>query len=242
MLNNYKFYRKYKTAIKPAVVTVAMVVLSLFAVNIFWNRIADIRAEIGTDSSQKEILEGRLSTLQGVIVEAEESSGLLSFALPQSNPAIFIISHLNLLSSDLGISLENMSLTTRQINPEAEEVFNKVNIDFDASGDSKSIYEFITSLSRIIPLVNIEDLKIDSRDERITAGLRLTSFYAPLPTQLPPITSPLSEFTDQEKSTINFLQEFNRPSVGDGIVVPQDLIDQNGRVNPFESVIEVQPI
>src|SRR5690349_15169024 len=90
-----KFLRKYKSAFYPGIGIVLVVIMSAVTLNVFWQKVSELRSKIDTNESQKKVLDDRLSTLQNVVVEARESSSLVAFALPDTSPAVFVLNHIN---------------------------------------------------------------------------------------------------------------------------------------------------
>lgn len=231
-----KTYRKYKSAIIPSVFIVVFILLSIGVVNFFWQKIALTRDKINVNQSQKNILDDRLSTLQGAILEAQESKNLLAFALPETSPAILILSHLNRLTSEYEIRLDALTVNQRESGIE-EDVMRNLTINFDLYGDYTQIFSFISDLANITPLVNVDALEIESgQSEGYLARVRLIGYYSAFPTELPPITSPLEDFTDEEKSVINFLQQFERPVFEEQSGQVEENNNPKGKDNPFEVI------
>jgi len=174
-----------------------------------------------------------------------ESSGILSFTLPQSNPAVLVLNHVSLKAFEKQVRLDNLSVNKRGSRL-SEAGIDTVNISFDIYGDYNNIYEVITDLSLVAPIVNLESISIQpDKTEGSHARVRLTGFYALFPNKLPPITSPLFDFTNEEKSTINFIQTFSQPDelLGDfrnEEANKASLLDSGsdqGKENPFEEII-----
>lgn len=233
-MNIDKLYRKYKVAIVPAIGIAFVVVLSIITINIFWQRISELRGKIATNSSQKDILDDRLKTLQGVVLEARESSTLVSLAMPSTSPAVLVLSHLNLIANDNELIMDSLTVNKRD-NSQDTTGISTISINFDLRGKYANIYKFVSDISGVLPLINLDSLEIEAEStEQVLARVRLVSYYADPLTELPPLTSPLDDFTNEEKSTVSFLETFVKPSVASfEDSVPED---SKGRENPFESI------
>lgn len=234
MKNN--LYKKYKVTLRPISVILVSIFLSIASISVFWGRIQEVRAKIIASEQQNGVLNERFNTLNSLFAEARESSTLLAFTLPESNPAIFILAHLNRLSTEHELRIDNLSINKGGLSFEAEGI-NSVSVSFDLYGPYTKVYTFIADLSKIAPVVNLESVKLQKDEvEGTKTEVRLSGFYADLPDKLPPITSPLDDFTDDEKSTINFLQTFIQPTFS-GIPANIEKDIPTGKENPFGDII-----
>lgn len=232
-MNTNKLYRKYKTAIVPSLAIIVLSILTFVVINFFWQRISLTRDKIAVSQSQKNVLDDRYVTLQGSVLEAKESSNLVSFALPESSPAISILSHLNRLSVKYEVVLDGLSISKGAFSEDTS--INSLSVNFDITGGYNSIYGFISDLSQIAPITNLSSLEMENdQDGNLLARVQLVGFYAPFPTELPPLTEALEDFTDEEKGTLNFIGQFEKPVFAENI---EDLSNIDaGKENPFEEI------
>lgn len=223
---------KVKIIIYPMLAIVVLVVLAIVFTGVFINKMSTLRSELFSLQNKRNSLADKLSVLQNTA-----SLGITSFsedvinALPSSNPAVLVVSHVNQKTAKYDLTLENISV--RGKTDEAEEVFSS-QISFKVRGALSGISSFLTELLKIAPLVRIESVFLDSDIDGsavVTAGIR--TYWASLPKSLPSIEEPVYDLTADEKELLTGLGQLEVPRVTE--VSPQPR-SETPKENPFENL------
>jgi hypothetical protein len=225
---------KYKIILFPVGVVLAMIILAFVVGSFLLGRIGQVRSEIQTLGSEKAVLDTRLSTLQAIDPQITQSVNFVSLAVPEKNPSVFITKQLRTLATKWSVTLADLSITTQaaeSVDLAEPVVTNNHEIGFEAVGTVKNIFDFITNLSEIIPLVNISSVNLKAPvGDRITAQIRLNSQSAPFPKELPALHEPLVGLTESEQETLRLLETFEAPPAG---VSTSTSSGVQSRANPY---------
>jgi Tfp pilus assembly protein PilO len=202
----------------------------LFITSFFLGKIGKIRTEITTLQAESKTLEQRVMALN----DAQQSSissvaSEVLIALPSSNPSLLVVSQLRKIAAEKELVLDNLSVDP--ITAEGQE-FPSISIEFRVKGDSTKIMQMLTELSRISPITNVDNLRINTErnSSEALANVALKSFWSSLPTELPPLSQPILSLSAAEISVIEKINSFTKPVINE--VQPTGRKDF--RPNPFQ--------
>lgn len=230
MKSNRKQLKDLQSYLVPGLVIIASLFLTIFSFNYHWGIVSETRSNISIESKQQVVLEERLSTLRTVQVEVENSSNIVTSALPQNNPAILIISNLKSLASENEVLIEDLRINSASGGIWSEDL-NTAIVSVTVSGNYEGILEFIDKLQTISPIVNLSSLSLSQGNSgELSIDVSLYGFYSDLPKELPAIDTPLAGLSDTEKGIISVLKDNLRPTLQSGVFSNEE----KGRENPFE--------
>lgn len=232
-----KLLAKYRSAAVSIAVVVGAVVLSLVVGKFLLDKVNVVRSEIADVGAKSGVLQERLDALQAAAPQIESAVNVASVAVPEDNPSVLIVQQLKRASQENSIEISNISVISlpslSQGTGDGSDV-QLYQVDFDVSGQYKAIASFLTSLSKITPLMNLETVYLRAKPLQDLANgqVKLYAYSAPYPTKLPGLTEPLNGLSDAEKETINTLRSFSAPQTTS--VNPEDLqVPSGGKADPF---------
>lgn len=171
-------------------------------------KVLSLREEISQAETDKTILTEKLNTLTSLSADLQSNSQLSSYALPDKNPALSVISQLKSLGNQNLVSLSKIKSGTNTGGPAS---VSSVGVTFEVIGPKDGIIAFLTSLKKIAPLIQIDKIKLSQVVDQANASISVASFWAPYPTKLPEITSPISNLSADEVTTLSAISRLTPP-------------------------------
>lgn len=228
---------KYKGIITPVIVIVVVFVVAFFGGSELVGRISAMQTDISALEKLQTTLENRLSTLQVYDSQLLDESNVASVALPSGNPSVLVVAQLRSLAKDNSIAIGNLRLDSiEDLATETQTQLKKVNIGFELTGEGDRVLEFIDALAKISPLVNLESINVVMRSGiGLNGEIRLSAFYAPFPDKLPALDEPVSDLSQADESTLDFISNLRSPalpSASQSATVPV-----RDTTNPFQTDI-----
>lgn len=198
-LGNFKF------VMIPLFTLVAVIGVGAFAYTFSSSKIKVQLKDIAQNEKEISVLGNKVAVLQ------EEQDLLRLYepqameVLPNANPVLFQLYSLRLLANETATTIEDIKIGAVA---ESEGDVSSVAFSFSATGSMDSILNLIDVMRLRAPLFNISKVKIEGDDNAATAEITASSFYSELPSNLPPITSPVTKITREE------LEAFSRFEIG----------------------------
>ena len=222
-------YLRYKPIFIPVSVLVIALFLELFVGKSLWSRYSRVRLNLNEVNSTIDVFEKRLTKLRLASEEAPVYSSSAQLALPSKNSALAVVSQLRNIAFENELNIENLSLEG-QLEGEGSTL-SRFDLSFKLNGEFDRISAFLSELPKLLPLVNITTLDVNDRNDLVEAKIEVVSFWARLPTELPPITEPVIELSQDELATLNVISSFKKPLTS---TEEQEVSLPGGvRLNPF---------
>lgn len=217
--------------IKPFLIPVLSLLIALglgVGGGIFiFSRSTPILAKTNDLNSQATILEQKLTSLQQLGQTSEIQSQLALVAYPPDNAIAAVISQIKLLAQNNQVSIITLTAASAE---DPITLTNYSNIELRASGEYPSLKAFVEQMSKSLPIINVEELRISASalvGYELTASVR--SYWSPLPQTLPNIAQALDNLTEDEVNLLNQLSEFTQPT----FVNLEPQLPEGGRTDPF---------
>lgn len=187
-------------------------------------RVMELRGEIAQANINKNILTQKLNTLQSFGTNLSATTEASSLALPDKNPALIVLSQLKILAVQNLVSIAGIK-TGSSITPNMD--ISSANISFDAVGPPAAIFSFLNGVHKIAPITIISGVRMSQTGQIATASITVSSFWSPLPTQIPAVDEPINTLTPDEQSILGSVSTLISPQFA-GLQPAQ-----GGRANPF---------
>ena len=147
-------------------------------------------------------------------------------ALPTQPSILFTYSQLRRAASDNNVILNDVSLGKGNAGLKG---LSQNGISFNAVGSFDDIISFFRTINNSAPINLIDKIDVNASGGELSVDVKLTSFWAPFSGKVPPITSPLSSLTQEDKLLLDEVSSLRPPLINE--VVPQNT---SGRTDPFQ--------
>lgn len=217
--------KQLKPLLIPVAALIVIITLFFFAITQALGQIEDRRQQLSLAKKDERTLEQKQQVLSELTGEVTSFVNVSSNAVPEKNASLMMISQVKslagarlLLISDLKISraVEDGALT-------------KAQLQFDIDGGLNQVTAFLQELEDSAPLSRLDAVGINQSGDVVRASITLSVYSASFPEQLPAITEPLADLTDQEREVLGILAELQSPPFS--AVDPEQ---PGARGNPFE--------
>lgn len=211
--------------IKP-LLTLAFSVLLLVLVAVFGlKKITELRTQItALESSQKTLL-AKVSILRNVSETIPEDMTNVNLALPSKGAVVYALSQVKNQAASNGLSLSNIKAGNTI--PGVTGV-SKTSINFDVDGDQNTIMTYLNNLTKSLPVMKIDKIKLDQASGTSRASVSLNVYSAELPRRIPSLTSPVTELTAAEMDALTEISGYTSPDFTEPL--PEDT---GGKEDPF---------
>ncbi len=234
-MNN--FFLKAKKVGKS---TLILLVIAIFMVGLsilVFTRIKVLRADVVKAKSERDKLSQRVETLRGMEPEISSSSTQTVYnALPSVSSPLVAATQIKMLASSLEVSVNNLQIFS---SPGEQKEVNSYEIYFTVEGKPEDVFTFISTLSKLTPLINLYETKISESGGLLKGELKSASYWAPFTASLPSISEPIHALSDEEKSIINQLLDFKAPSSASSSLSPN--FPSESRPDPFTVGLSTLP-
>ncbi|GEM_PF-1670794 len=219
-------FTKYKSIIWYGLIFVGLIGGILFEAQYFLGRVTTLTAEEAALTEKVTILRNRKNALSALEPEVLAQSNKVTEVLPTQNSSLIVSSQVRSAASENNVTLRNYSsgVFTDPTNPD----LGSLQVGMVAEGESASILKFLETLTGVSPYIAIETINMSQSSLTTIAQLSLRSFWSPLPTQLPALTEPLQELSQEERQLLQSLEIYKSPVFS----LPQGQNDLPITVNP----------
>lgn len=224
-------YEQYRPVLGPALVLLVVLVLSLTLGRFLVGRLFETRQRITEVSGKNEILETKLSTLQGL------SAGTLSQelevavrAIPSSDSTLFALATIRQLANERNLTINNLRVLATD--PEGKKrpgQIRKVELRFDLQGGLAPTISFLDELRGSSPLAKVIKVRSTVSGASALTNLSVLSSWSPLPEDIGKVFSAVQTLSGEEQRLLSEMTGL-RPPQGVEPVTPSA---PQGRENPF---------
>lgn len=205
-------------------IILAIIVLVALSIRFIFDKLNAGRSEEDSAKAEEADLMRKfnsLSSLQG----SSFPTGSVSAAIPNDNSSFLAISQLENVAGTSGVIL-----SSTRVGPEssASGIFH-ADINLEVEAPFTQIAAFVKNISSVAPLMRVKSVKSLQVKETSQASIIVSTYWAPFPTQLPPISKELLGPTEAEQSMLTKLSALGRPSFEE-TVAPEP---PSNRTDPF---------
>ena len=196
-----------KVLVGPLALLVVLLLLFVFALRIGIGQIISLSRKVAESKVEEQVLTEKLEILKTSEDSALPLADLSLVAIPAENPALIVISQLKNLAGEKGVGVSNI---------EAKEtaafasIFH-ADIEVTVDGEIGPLFDFLKGLGSISPLLTLDQVIIRQESGITKVQALIFGNFAPLPTTLPSITSPLDELTAEEKDILAKISSYSQP-------------------------------
>jgi len=198
---------KYNFMTTPVISAIGLIIVALIVGQIGYGKISEQNSQIKSLKSDITKLTTKESVLQKVEENVENQVDSVTMALPDSNPAIIVVSQLRGLAGEWMMLLDNITVSGES----KDKQMNAATVNFDVDGDLTMMLSFMTRLETLSPIVKIQTLKISTSDEIARATASVRSYWSEYPTKLPAISEPVNELTEKQIGLMNQILQLKIP-------------------------------
>lgn len=215
---------EFNFLVKPVSILFIIIALFILVLTFGIKQINTVRTKIAAASKNETLLKQKSSTLEAVDVALPGDTTFLDIVLPSKGSVLYGLSQVK--SQALANQVTISSLKTGISVPEKDGVY-KTSISFDVEGEEPSVYKFIDSFSKLLPLMNVDKVSLSKSGTIARANISIAVFSSELPKKIPALTESVKELT---KAEIDLLRElatygipqFIEPSVSETTSVKPD--------------------
>ncbi|MEK7100393.1 MAG: hypothetical protein AAB872_01120 [Patescibacteria group bacterium] len=194
--------------IKPVIFLVVLIILFILLISIGIRQVTLAIGKIDESKKVETALNQKITILQKVSQVISGDTTFLDMVVPSKTAVLYGLSQVKNQAYKSGLLISNIKTGT----PVADKNnIYKTSISFDVDGNEIAIYDYLKSFSRVIPLMNVEKVKISNSATVARATATLSVYSSELPKTIPSISSVAVDLTDEELSLLNELVSYTLP-------------------------------
>lgn len=221
----YSLLLRNKILIKPVIFLISVVLILTVTIFIGINQISSLISKTNESKAVEVALNQKISILQKVTEVISGDTTFLDVVIPSKAAVLYGLSQIKNQAAINGLLVSNIK--TGASVPDKNEIF-KNQISFDVEGNAASVYNFLGSFSKILPLMNIEKIKINESSSIVRAVTTLSIYSSQLPKTIPSVSSVAVDFSDSEIKLLNELTSYTLP-----LFVEPKAEEVNAKEDPF---------
>lgn len=194
--------------IKPIAIILSIIILLIAIVVIGMSQVKDVISRTNDSQKVELSLNQKVSVLQKVFDVLPGDTTFLDVVVPSRAAVLYGLSQVK--NQALKYNLVISNLKTGSPSPVKDGIY-KSTISLDIDGDEASVYSFLDSFSKTLPLMNIDKVKLNKTATAISASTTLTVFSAQLPKTIPSVTTEASTLSTEEITLLKELSTFDLP-------------------------------
>lgn len=206
-------FKRWKLFVVPLVAILLVLALSFFVLIPGIRKIFATRDEITVKKEYLAKLTIKLADLQGLDeVSLKEKVDFSLKAIPSQKEIISLISLLKSLALDSQVYIESLDASPGEI-ASAEANLKKAesssdNLKFSTRiiGEGERVLAFIQGIENVLPLININNLKINSSKSTAYGQIEMETYIHSVPKNLGKIESPLPKLTEAQEEYLEQLR------------------------------------
>ena len=194
--------------IKPVIFLAVLIILSILLISVGIGQITSAIGKIDESKKVETALNQKITILQKVSQVISGDTTFLDMVIPSKTAVLYGLSQVKNQAYKNGLFISNIKIGA----PVADKNnIYKTLISFDVDGSEIAIYDYLKSFSRVIPLMNVEKVKISNSGSVARATATLSVYSSELPKTIPSISSVAVDLTDEELSLLNELVSYTLP-------------------------------
>lgn len=209
----------------PLLYVLILVIVSYFAFDTGISKIQTQKKNLKKNREIESVLSEKeqvLSDATGVITPYVNYSTL---ALPDYNPSLFVLSQIKEMARSENANIGDLSFSGFNT---AEKGISSIKFTMDVSGERRDVIDFIRTTMLVAPIIKLDTVELNLKDERADASLLAQSYWKVLPTELGKITNPIEKLTSEEVEVLEATTQL-KPPIFDDVTPSGPYV----RSNPF---------
>ena len=197
-----------KYIIKPIAILVIVVVAFLISLYVGYGQITNLNNKISKEKETEKTLIKKVAILRRVNQLIPGDTTFLDVAMPSRGAILFGLNQVKNQANASGLLINNIKTTSATSVSDISEN----TITFSIDGDENTIYKFMETISKSLPLMNITKAQVSKSAESTNATMTIRIYTAALPKELPALNSAVIDLTESEIKTLSELQTFTMPT------------------------------
>ncbi|MEI8232862.1 MAG: hypothetical protein WCG44_03905 [bacterium] len=211
---------RHKTLVTAMGIALITVVLFLIAIVPIYNNAGSILVKIKTKSKELDSLTTKVAILSKLDANVlKERVEVLDAALPPRKDVLLYLTSIDGLSKELGLTFGGLSLSPGDITEATGSAAKRtvkvgggvqsLETQIKMSGGQDSIYSFLRTVETVLPLMQIQDIKVSIlEDNQFALSLTLAMLWAEPATM--DVKGPVTLFGAEEDKYFSQLLEYRR--------------------------------
>lgn len=211
--------------IKPILFLIIIAILLVVLILVGINQVKSVIAKTNESKEIEITLNQKITILQKVTEVISGDTTFLDLTIPGKSAVLYALSQIKNEAYKNNLLVSNIK-TSAPVSIKSEMFKNS--ISFDVEGDETSVYNFLKSFSKLIPLMNIEKVKINSSGSNTSAVISSSVYSAELPKTIPSVSSIAVDLTDAEVNLLNELTSYTLP-----VFIESKALETQPKEDPF---------
>jgi len=214
----------------PVALVVLVIFLYLIAFRVGYSQVARQMDELKEAEKNEVVLEQKLRLLGKIQEEVLSQADTAVVALPDANPGLTMLGQLSQLATENGLTIGSKKIGAAS---EDSQGLSKIKVSLDiTAANLSSVLEFVSAIGQIAPLSTLNFVEISKEGTgEIFAIVDLSTYWAPFPEKIPPLTAPIKELTRQEQEILARLSTLDQPQVAEAPAFAPSEVSE--RPDPF---------
>lgn len=197
---------KYLT--KPLVVLMVAIASFVVVIILGLRQYNDFQSKISELNTNKSGLTQKVSILRNTLIKVSGNSTYADIALPDKSGVIMALSQVKTLAQSASVDVSNIKTGNAT---SVEGGMMKSIISFDVEGQRDSVFSYLDSLGKSLPVMVLDKVKINETQGLTRASASVSTYSADFPTKISGITSPVSDLNDNDLNLLQELSTYNLP-------------------------------
>lgn len=201
--------------LKPVIIFSSVLILIILSFVVGFKNISNLRDNITTNKTTERSLSQKVQALETVNRTLPGDVTFLDAVLPSRGAVLYALSQLRTQSLNNNLAISN--LKTGNVIPESAGVM-KSSVSFEVEGQESNVFDFLSSLNKVLPLINIDKISFNNSLGLSRANVSVYVYSAELPKTIPSITGAVGELTNQDTTLLNELTEYILPQFTEPVI------------------------
>lgn len=193
----------------PVLYIVILLIVSIFTVRIGIDRIGQQRRELKNVEKVEATLTEKEAELRNSISVNPPLVTPASMALPDSNPALMVISNYKSLVADSAVIIEDFSVSGLA---STQKELENIRVSFTLSGNILEVLSLLKQTQNQLPIMAVQQMEISVDEEIANVEVSGKSYFSAYPSKLQPITDPIDKITAEEYQLLVELNQKQTPT------------------------------
>lgn len=194
---------------KPLTIVILLILMfvSLFVFGLKQIRLT--REKLASSEVEFASLSEKFNVLNSIPEKLSNDMTFFDVVLPNKSALLFGLNQVKQIAVTNNLAISN--LKTSSLFPVTDEI-SKAGITFSVAGSDTDLFVFFDSISKALPLMSLDKVKIVRLDGVSDAAVALGVYSSEFPKKIPSLTSPVIDLTDSEARLIQELEGYSMPS------------------------------
>ena len=182
----------------PIAYLIILFTISYFVIKTGYSKIKSQRALIANAKKMEAVLLEKESSLKAISSEISQYVSPVSIALPDKNPALFLISQIKGLSDQSSTSMTDFKIGGGSAGTEP-----KIRLSYKLTGPYSNIISFFKASETIAPIVSLQKLEMSILNDIANVDVSMDSYWSEYPEKIPSLTDPISKLSSSNYEALD---------------------------------------